>query len=48
VDAAAHAALLAVTRGAPGIYNLTEDDGAVSSEKARRELEFDAGFRLRR
>jgi nucleoside-diphosphate-sugar epimerase len=48
VDAAAHAALLAVTRGAPGIYNVTEDDGAVSSEKVRRELGFDAGFRLRR
>ena len=28
VDAAAQAALLAVTRGAPGIYNIAEDDGA--------------------
>ena len=37
VDAAAHAALLAVTKG-QGIYNIAEDDGAVSSEKARREL----------
>ena len=45
VDAAAHAALLAVTRGR-GIYNIAEDDGAVSSEKAKRELGFDAGFRL--
>jgi len=46
VDAAAHAALLAVTRGAPGAYNIAEDDGAVSIEKARRELGFDPGFRL--
>ena len=46
VDAAAQAALLAVTRGAPGIYNIAEDDGAVSVEKARRELTFDPAFRL--
>ncbi len=46
VDAAAHAALLAVTRGAAGIYNIAEDDGAVSSEKARRELGFNPGFRM--
>jgi nucleoside-diphosphate-sugar epimerase len=47
VDAAAEAALLAVTKGR-GIYNIAEDDGAVSSEKAKRELGFDAGFRIRR
>jgi nucleoside-diphosphate-sugar epimerase len=46
VDAAAHAALLAVTRGAPGIYNIAEDDGAVSIAKARGELGFDPSFRL--
>ncbi len=46
VDAAAQAALLAVTRGAPGIYNIAEDDGAVSIEKARKELGFDPAFRL--
>ena len=46
VDAAAHAALLAVTRGVGGIYNIAEDDGAVSSEKAKRELGFDASFRI--
>ncbi len=46
VDAAAQAALLALTQGAPGIYNIAEDDGAVSSEKARRALGFDASFRL--
>jgi nucleoside-diphosphate-sugar epimerase len=46
VDAAAHAALLAATRGAPGIYNIAEDDGAVTIDKAREELGFDPGFRL--
>ena len=46
VDAAAQAALLAVIRGAPGIYNIAEDDGAVSIDKARRELGFDPGFRM--
>ena len=45
-DAAAQAALLAVTRGAPGIYNIAEDDGTYSIEKARRELVFDPGFRM--
>ena len=46
VDAAAQAALLAVAKGARGIYNVAEDDGAISSERAKRELGFDAGFRL--
>jgi nucleoside-diphosphate-sugar epimerase len=46
VDAAAHVALLAVMRGAPGVYNIAEDDGALTVEKARRELGFDAAFRL--
>jgi nucleoside-diphosphate-sugar epimerase len=45
VDAAAHAALLALNRGA-GVYNIAEDDGAVSSAKARRELCFDPAFRI--
>ena len=45
VDAAAHGALLAVTRGA-GIYNIVENDGAVSGAKAARELGFDSAFRL--
>ena len=44
VDAAAQAALLAVTRGAPGIYNIAEDDGAVTIDKARKELGFDPAF----
>jgi nucleoside-diphosphate-sugar epimerase len=46
VDAAAHAALLALTRGAPGIYNIAEDDGAVSIAKARAQLGFDPAIRL--
>ena len=47
VDAAASAARLAVTRGAAGIYNIAEDDGALLTEKAGRELGFDPGFRLK-
>ena len=46
VDAAAQAALLAITRGHTGIYNIADDDGTVSIEKARRELGFDPAFRL--
>jgi nucleoside-diphosphate-sugar epimerase len=46
VDASAHAALLAVTKGR-GIYNIAEDDGGVSSERAKRDLGFDASFRMR-
>jgi nucleoside-diphosphate-sugar epimerase len=46
VEAAAQAALLALTRGAPGIYNVAEDGGSVSNEKAKRDLGFDAGFRI--
>jgi nucleoside-diphosphate-sugar epimerase len=47
VDAAAQAAVLAIARGAPGIYNIAEDAGAVLIAKARRELNWDPGFRLR-
>jgi nucleoside-diphosphate-sugar epimerase len=47
VDAAAHAALLAVTHGKPGIYNIAEDDGTVAIDKARAELGFDPAFRLK-
>jgi nucleoside-diphosphate-sugar epimerase len=46
VDAAAQAALLAITRGETGIYNIADEDGTVSIEKARRELGFDPAFRL--
>ena len=46
VYAAAQAALLALDRGAPGIYNIAEDDGVVSIAKAVAELGFDPAFRL--
>jgi len=46
-DAAAHAALLALDHGHAGIYNIAEADGAVSSDKARRELSFRLDFRLK-
>jgi nucleoside-diphosphate-sugar epimerase len=45
VDAAAKATELALTKAAPGIYNVAESDGAVSSEKACRMLGWDAGWR---
>ena len=45
VDAAAAAALRAAAKGEPGIYNIADDDGTVSIEKARRELGFDPAFR---
>jgi nucleoside-diphosphate-sugar epimerase len=47
VDAAAHAALLAVGQGSPGVYNIAEDDGAVKIDKARKELGFNPAFRIR-
>jgi nucleoside-diphosphate-sugar epimerase len=47
VDAAAQAALLAATRGEPGIYNVAEDDGAVTTDKAKKQLGFDPAFRVR-
>jgi nucleoside-diphosphate-sugar epimerase len=45
VDAAAKAAALAVGQGAPGIYNVAEDDGAVTSDRAKRELGWTAEWR---
>jgi nucleoside-diphosphate-sugar epimerase len=45
VDAAAKAAELAVTRGGRGIYNVTETDGATSSDKAIQTFGWDAGWR---
>jgi len=38
VDAAAEAARLALTEGEPGIYNIAEEDGAVSIAKAKWHL----------
>jgi hypothetical protein len=45
IDAAAHAALLSLDNGG-GVYNIAEDDGAVSSARAMRELGFDPAFRI--
>ena len=46
VDAAAQAALLAVEPGITRIFNIAEDNGFVSTEKARRELGWDPRFRI--
>ena len=46
VDAAAHAALLALTAGKPGVYNIAEPGGPVAIDKARKDLGFDPAFRL--
>jgi nucleoside-diphosphate-sugar epimerase len=46
VDAAASAALLAIEKARPGIYNIAEPNGYLSIEKARRELGFDPSFRI--
>jgi nucleoside-diphosphate-sugar epimerase len=46
IDAAAQAAFVTAARGKPGIYNIADDDGIVSIEKARRELGFDPAVRL--
>lgn len=45
VDAAAKAAALAIQEGRPGVYNIAEDDGEVSSQKAKRELGWTADWR---
>jgi hypothetical protein len=37
--------VLAVSKGAPGIYNIAEDGESVSSEKAKREFGFDPHHR---
>lgn len=46
VDAAAKAAALAATHGTPGIYNIAEDDGTVTSAKAKRDLSWSADWRM--
>jgi nucleoside-diphosphate-sugar epimerase len=46
VDAAAHAAVLALERGAPGTYNVAESGPNVATDKAKRELGWDPAFRL--
>jgi len=45
VDAAAEAARRALTRGTRGIYNIAESEGTVSSDKALRDLGWNADFR---
>ncbi len=46
VEAAAHAALLAIDHGHAGVYNIAEPGGTVVVEKAIRELGWRADFRL--
>ena len=46
VDAAAGAAVLALEKAQRGIYNIAEPSGYLSTEKAQRQLGFDAGARL--
>jgi nucleoside-diphosphate-sugar epimerase len=46
IDDAADAARRAVTQGAPGLYNIAEEDGTVSSARAQAELGWKPGFRL--
>jgi nucleoside-diphosphate-sugar epimerase len=46
VDAAAAAAVLALEKAQRGIYNIAEASGYLSTEKAQRELGFDAGARF--
>jgi nucleoside-diphosphate-sugar epimerase len=45
VDAAAKAAELAVTRGKPGIYNVTESDGETASDKAVEAFGWNSSWR---
>ncbi len=46
VDAATNAARLALTRGAPGVYNVAEPGGTVVVTKAIEELGWDPDFRV--
>jgi len=46
IDAASLAALLAIERAAPGIYNIVESGESVSPDKALRQLGWNPGFRL--
>jgi nucleoside-diphosphate-sugar epimerase len=47
IDAAAQASALALTKAKSGIYNVADDDPMLSSEKAKRELGFKPGFRVK-
>ena len=46
VDAAAAALLLAIEGKQPGIFNVAEPSGHLSTERAQRELGFDPGLRF--
>jgi len=46
VDAAARAAFLAIPYGTAGVYNIAEQDAAVTSAKARRDLLWSPNYRL--
>ncbi len=46
IDAAAYAALLAIDKGAPGIFNVAEPNAVVSTRKAAVELGWRGDFRL--
>jgi nucleoside-diphosphate-sugar epimerase len=46
VDAAAHAALLAIATPHTGVFNIAEEKGLVSTRRARRLLGWDDAFRL--
>jgi nucleoside-diphosphate-sugar epimerase len=45
VEAAAHAAFLAIEQGRPGVYNVTDDNTFVSTAKAQQELGWNPAFR---
>jgi nucleoside-diphosphate-sugar epimerase len=47
VDAAAHAALLAIDHGDPGAFNIAAPNALVATEKARAALGWSADFRMR-
>jgi nucleoside-diphosphate-sugar epimerase len=47
VEAAAHAALLAIGKGRPGVYNVADDNTLVSTAKVRQHLGWDPAFRRR-
>ena len=47
VDAAANSALLAVESSRTGVFNIAEEKGVVSAERARRGLGWSADFRLK-
>lgn len=47
IDAAANAALLAIDKGAPGVFNIAEPNAYASTEKALRELGWDSVYRCK-